>query len=239
MGVVIGAGAAIVGGVMSSNASKHAADQQAFQQQQGLDFQKSVYGNTMTNLGPFIGGGQSALQSLLGFYGLPGGDAGGAAASFNQFTGLPAYQFPLQQGTLAMNRQLASSGLIGSGAALRDSNALAQGYASQGFGSYLSGLSGLTNMGQNSAVMTGSQGNAAATTMLQGYTGIGNAQAAGTIGANNGITQGIQNALPYITGSPQPGGGNNSGGSSYGGGLLGNFSNMVNPGYVDNGTWSG
>ena len=239
MGGIIGGVAAIAGGLMGASASRNASNQQAQQYNQALGFQQQVYGNTMQNLQPFIGGGQQALSSLLGFYGLPGGNAGGATAAFNQFTGLPSYQFPLQQGQLAMQRQLASSGLIGSGAALRDSNSLAQGYASQGLGSFLSGLGGLANLGQNSAALTGAQGNAAAGTMLQGYTGLGNAQAAGTIGANNALAGGIGGALPYLFGTPGSGGmtpGIGGGTSSYGGafgpngGLGGFFSNLFNGG---------
>lgn len=225
-GPALSAGASIFGGLMSSNAAKKASEQQAAQFGQAIQFQKDVYGNTVKNLQPFVGAGTDALSALRGFYGLPGGNAGGAIGAFNQFTQLPSYQFPLQQGTLAMNRQLASSGLIGSGAALRDSNALAQGYASQGLGGFLTGLGNIANLGQNSAVMTGAQGNTAASTLLQGYTGLGNAQAAGTIGANNALMSGIQNALPYITGSPQPGNNGAYGSSSYTGGMFGGAANL-------------
>lgn len=227
-GAVLSAGVSLAGGIMGSNAAKKAAGQQAEQFGQAIDFQKSVYGNTVNNLQPFVGAGTDALSALRGFYGLPGGNATGAIGAFNQFSSLPSYQFPLQQGLLAMNRQLASSGLTGSGGALRDANSLAQGYASTGLGGYLTGLSGIANLGQNSAVMTGAQGNTAASTLLAGYTGLGNAQAAGTVGANNALMTGIQNALPYIAGTPQPGGsgGGGIGGSSYSsggfsGGLIG------------------
>jgi hypothetical protein len=243
-GPALGAVASIGGGLLSANAASKAASQQAAQFQQAISFQQGVYGNTVENLQPFVGAGTDALSQLRGFYGLPGGNAGGAIGAFNNFTQTPSYQFPLQQGTLAMNRQLASSGLTGSGGALRDSNALAQGYASQGLGGYLTGLGSLASLGQNSAALTGSQGNTAASTLLQGFTGLGNAQAAGTIGSANAINQGIQGALPYITGSPN-GGTLPFGGSSYssGGGLIGSLGSLFgggggNNGFVDSGTFN-
>jgi hypothetical protein len=226
----IGAAGAIGGGIMSSNASKSAASQQAAQIQKGLDFQSRVYDTTTKNLQPWVGGGQSALSSLLGFYGLPGGDTQGAMASFNNFTNLPSYQFPLQQGQLAIQRSLASSGLIGSGAALRAGNDYAQGYASQNLGSYLSGLSGLSGAGQNAAAMVGSQGNTAASGMLTGFTGIGQAQSAGTMGSANALNQGIQGALGPREGLLNKGG--SLGGSSFGDGGGGGG------GVVDSGSWT-
>lgn len=189
-----------------------------------MDFTKGVYGQGQTNLQPYIGAGQSALTSLLGFYGLPGGNPGGAAASFNQFTQLPAYQFPLQQGQLAINRQLAASGLTGSGAALRDASQFNQGYASTGFQSYLTGLGGISGAGSQAAGTLLGQGNTAANTIANAYGYQGNAAANGIVGANNALTSGLQNALPYLVGSPTGG----VGGTSYGGGgLIGAASNYL------------
>ena len=247
IGGVAAVGSAIYGGISGSNAAKTAAAQQAQEYQQSLDFTKSVYNTGQQNFQPWIGGGQQALSSLLGFYGLPGGNASGATQGFQQFQNTPYYQFANQQGNLALNRQLASSGLIGSGAALKDAIGYNQGFASQQLGGYLQGLSGLSTLGQSSAGALVGAGNTAANTLLQGYTGLGNAQAAGTIGANNAMNQGIQNSLPYLFGTP--GTGNSSYGGSgggtqggYGGGLVGNVLNGFlgggNNGDVNSGTWT-
>lgn len=199
IGGAVGGIGSLVGGLFSGNASQKAAGQISGAIQQGVNFGQGVYNNTLQNVQPFIGAGQSALPYLLGFYGLPGGNAGGAQQSFQQFTGTPSYQFPLQQGNLALNRQLASSGLIGSGAALKDAIGYNQGYASQGLGTYLQGLQGLITGGQNTALQAGQIGNQAASIALSGYTGIGGAQGAGTIGANNALNTGIGNALGQFT----------------------------------------
>lgn len=232
VGGLASAGASIFGGISGANAAKSAANAETQSLQQGINFQQSVYGQGQQNLQPFIGGGQAALGSLLGFYGLPGGNPGGAQAAFNQFTGLPSYQFPLQQGNLALNRQLASSGLTGSGAALKDATAYNQGYASQGLGQYLSGLSGLVGGGQSASTSLLQGGNQAAGTLGNLYGNQGVAQAGGIVGANNALQQGIQNAIPGLFGTP---GGSSTpiGSSSYSapsGGAIGGLINAFGGG---------
>lgn len=214
-GVVAGVGA-IGGGLLGASAADKAAKAQQGGQQQSLDWIKNVYGNTGANLQPFIGAGQSALGSLLNFYGLPGGTpgkAGGAAAGFSQFQNTPFYQFPLQQANLATSRALASSGLTGSpGAIGRDIGQLNAGYASSGLGQYLAGLQGLSGSGQNAAGQLGSIGVGTGAQIGAAYTNMGNAGAQGIMNSASSINQGINNASPFITGQ---------GSSSYGGGTGG------------------
>jgi hypothetical protein len=189
----------VAGSLIGANASSKAAAQQAQQQQNALNWVQNVYQNSANNFQPYIGAGQQALQSILGFYGLPGGNAGGATQAFNQFTNTPFYQFPLQQANLATNRALAASGLIGSGGALRDISQLNSGYASQGFGNYLSGLTGIAGSGQQATAQLGGIGVQTGPQVSQALTGIGNAQAAGTIGSTNALTGGIGGAIGSLT----------------------------------------
>lgn len=226
IGGAIAGGLSLAGGIggalIGSNASSQASKDQIAAQTNALNWVKTNYANTSANLQPYIGAGQSALGSLLGFYGLPGGNSSGATQSFQQFQNTPFYQFPLQQANLATNRALASSGLIGSGAQLRDVSQLNAGYASQGLGQFLSGLTGIAGSGQNAASSLGSIGVNTGAQLGQAYTNIGNAGAIGAIGSANAINQGINNTLPLLTGS---------GGSSYGngsGGLIGQLINGFN-----------
>lgn len=244
-GLVGGVGS-IIGGVQSANAAKSAANAQSQAYQQAINFQQGVLTQGQTNLQPFIGGGQSALSSLLGFYGLPGGNAAGASQGFSQFQQTPFYQFPLQQSTLATNRALASSGLTGSGAQLRDLSQLNAGYASQGLTGYLSGLGGLAQSGQSAATSLLGAGNQASQTLLQGYQGQGNAQAAGIVGANNALQQGLQNGLVPISnslfGAPNTSGSGYGGGGitgAGGGGLVGQLSNLIGGNGIGAGSGSG
>jgi hypothetical protein len=227
IGAAVGGIGSIIGGMESAKAAKSAASTQQNAFNQGIGFQQQVYGQGQQNLNPFIGAGQSALQSLLGFYGLPGGNASGASQGFSQFQQTPFYQFPLQQSTLATNRALAASGLIGSGGQLRDLSQLNAGYASAALPNYLGGIGNLVTGGQDAATSLLSGGNKAAGTLLQGYTGQGNAQAAGIVGSNNALQQGIQNGLIPITnslfGSPNTSGTGYAGGAVPGtGGFIGN-----------------
>jgi hypothetical protein len=192
---VAAAGASAVGsiasGVIGSNASASAAKEQQQSQQNTLNWIQQVYGNTQTNLSPFINTGQQALSSLSGFYGLPGGNASGASQAYSQYQNTPFYQFPLQQQTLATNRTLASAGLSNSGAALRDISQLNAGYASQGLGQYLSGLTGLAGTGQSAAGQLASAGSGTYSGIGAANQAFGNAGAAGTVGGANALTSSI------------------------------------------------
>ena len=122
------AGLSLLGGFMNSNAANQAAGDIEGQLQQALNFGQGIYSTAQSNFQPYISAGQTGLSGILGLLGLQGGAPGASAQnSFNQFTSTPAYQFPLQQGQLGLNRQLASSGLTGSGAALKDATAFNQG----------------------------------------------------------------------------------------------------------------
>jgi hypothetical protein len=194
MGGIIGGVAALAGGIMGAGAAKSAASTESNAIGQGIQYAQGNYNQAAGNLQPFIGGGQQALQTLLGFYGL-GNNPQGAAAGYQAFQNTPTYQFAYQQGLLGLNRQLAASGLSGSGAAAKEGAQFAQGLASQGLGSYLTGLSGLSSAGQNAATSLGQIGANVGATALQGYTNQGLAQGAGIVGANNALQQGIQGAL--------------------------------------------
>lgn len=186
---------------MGANAAGSAADSARQSAQQAQQFQQQVYGNTVQNLQPFVNSGNTALSSLMGLLGLGGsGQNATAQSAFNQFSQTPAFTFPQQQGNLALQRQLASSGLTGSGGALKDAIAYNQGYASQGLNSYLGQLGSLANLGQNSAALTGAQGNQASGNVLQSLLAQGNASANGIVGANNALTGGVNGALGSLVG---------------------------------------
>jgi hypothetical protein len=201
-GGAVAAAGSIGAGILGSNASKSAASQAQQAQQATLGWIQNVYSGTSGNLAPFIGTGQQAQAALAGFYGLPGGNPGGATQGFTNFQQTPFYQFPLQQANLATNRALAASGLTNSGAALRDVSQLNSGYASQGLGQYLSGLGSLASGGQSAAAQLGSIGVGTGAQIGQANTNIGNAGALGTIGGANSLTQGIGGALGSLT-NPQ------------------------------------
>lgn len=188
---LIGGIGSLAGGILGGNASKKSSSQIAGAIQQGIGFQQGNYAQTQGNLQPFIGAGQSALPYLLAAYGLPGGNAGGIGQAYGAFQQTPGYQFPFQQGNLALNRQLASMGLINSGAALRDASQYNQGLAGQFWQNYLSGLGGLVGAGQQGASTLGQIGAGVGSSVAQGYGNLGGAIGAGTIGQANALQSGF------------------------------------------------
>ncbi len=193
----VAAGGSILGSQNAASAAKEAGNQVANAENNTLNFQQGVYDTSVNNLSPFLNTGTQALSQLSGLYGLGGGTAAGtpggnALAAFTNFTQLPSYQFPLQQGELAANRGLAASGLAGSGAQAKALTQYGQGYASQGFNGYISQLAGLAGMGQSAANQIGTLGNNAAQTIAGANTAAGSALASGTLGAAKATNQGIE-----------------------------------------------
>lgn len=238
IGAVGSLGAAGIGAYSSLTASQ----QQAQQAQNALQFQQQVYntnlGNIATqqstnnsNLQPYIGTGQNALYSLASLYGLPtpGNPSGGAQGvnqAYQAFTNLPAYQFPFQQGSLALSDMLNAQGKQQSGAQARESQEFGQGLASQYLMSnYVNPLMSLAGQGQSAStnlsqinsnltsggvtasVNSGSQ-------IGQTFGNLGTAQASGTIGAGNAISAGLTGGTSSLALYSALAGG----GSAYGGG---------------------
>ncbi|MFX5004103.1 DNA transfer protein p32 [Acinetobacter baumannii] len=198
-GAVIAGGAAIVGGAMSSNASKKAGKQQSQAAEAAAQAQLEQYNQTREDLAPYREAGGYGLDQLLAGYKdgslLKGYDG-------SQLYQDPSYKFRLNEGLGAVQSGAASQGGLLSGATLRALNNYGQEAASQEYNNAYTRytndqqnryarLKDLANMGQNSAVQTGTMGQsavgAAGANLMQGA----NASAAGTIGANNAWTNTI------------------------------------------------
>lgn len=209
----IGAAGALGGGMMGKNASSKAGNQQAAAMQQALDYQKEVHQTASDQFAPYITGGTNALGALGQLFGIsiPGtGYTGNALDSFKAFTQTPYYQFPLQQGIDAMDRSATARGLELNPGQMAAVNKYGQGVASSNFGNYIQQLASLAGIGQSSISALSGQGNQAATNVLTGQSGLGTAQASGTVGGANALTQALSQASSLI------GGGLKQFGSSYG-----------------------
>jgi hypothetical protein len=71
--------------------------------------------------------------------------AAGNTAATDAFQAGPGYQFQMNQGLDAINRQRAAAGMLGSGNAGIDAMTYGQGLANQAYGGWQSNLSGLNN----------------------------------------------------------------------------------------------
>lgn len=128
-----------------------------------------------------------------------------AAPDYNQIlSNLPGYQFQLQQGQQAVERNLAARGLLNSGAAGKALTQYGQGIAQNYSQQYLSGLESLAGLGQSSVQATGAAGANAANQIGGNLAYGGNAAASGYVGQANAINSGLS-GLAGIYGAWQQG----------------------------------
>ena len=202
------AGGTIGGALLSSNASKSAADKQSLAAAQALDFQKSIfdwnkqtYETGQNNLAPYLAEGTNAGNTLDQIYGWGGQggpgqpNAAGGPTSPNAlaaFFNTPDYQFALQQGTRALDMSAASKHQLNTGGMVRASQDYGQGLASQQYGNVISRLMSILNVGQNAATTSANVGAGYAGANVgsgqqvgNSYGAYGQAQASGIVGSTN------------------------------------------------------
>lgn len=199
--VGVSAAAALGGAAMSSQAAKKAASMQAAAADRASQLQAQQFQQTQANLAPYTQEGQVGL-----------GQINAQLPQFNQPFGLqqfqesPAYQFNLQQGQQALNKQAAARQMYYAPQTLQDLSRFSQGLASneyqnafqnyqQDLGNRWSRLMGLTNLGQVSAAGVGNLGAASAAQQGGFITQGANAQAAGTIGQANAVQNALQQGM--------------------------------------------
>lgn len=156
-----------------------------------------------------------------------------ATPDFNKIlSNLPGYQFQMQQGTQAVQRNLAAQGLLQSGAAGKALEQYGQGLASNYATQYVNGLQSLAGLGQTSAANTGALGANAANQIGANQIYAGNAQASSYAAQGNAINSGLSGLVgaygmyqqragnPYAAGSYDSvmGNGDFGGPNSYGSG---------------------
>lgn len=197
----IGAAGSIASSAIQSNAAQSAAQTQANAANQAAATQLQMYNTTRGDLQPFLNTGTSALQQLSSIWGLGGSGGSGtgtpnAQAAMNALTQFPGYQFGLQQGQTALDQSAASQGLLLSGAQLQASQQFGNNYAlSQAWSPYISGLTGLSQLGENAGALVGNAGTATGAQVGSSLLAAGQAGASGIVGSANAITGGLSNAL--------------------------------------------
>jgi hypothetical protein len=206
------AGAAVVGAVASSSA----ADKQSHAANSATASQQGMYDQTVANEAPYRTAGASATGRLGDLLGTSGNTkAAGYGSLTTGFTGAdylanqdPGYQFQLDQGTKALQNSQAANGGVLSGAALKDLIGYNQGMASTGYqnawnrwntqqGNTYSRLGSLAQLGQSAASNQASGASTFAGGIANTITGAGNAQASGTVGAANALSNGATNLAGY------------------------------------------
>ena len=204
------AGAVVVGSVASgylqSRAAGKAADQYAQSAERGLAYNQEMFDKINAQNAPYRATGErgATLYNQLA-------DTGYLTAqpSMDDMTRLmPNYQFNLQQGLGQLNSQLNAAGGLVSGNAIQGAQQFAQGYAgnalTDAFNQFqanrtnvVSNVNALTGVGQNANATTATAASGATANASNLLSSIGNAQAAGTMGAANAYAGGLNNISNY------------------------------------------
>jgi len=206
-------GGAVIGGVLTSQASKSAAQTQANAADRATAAQQEALAQQMELQKPFTTAGTTAVNQLSAMT-QPGGEATKQFAYDPfKYQADPGYAFRLKEGMNAMNATAAARGGLISGNALKAGQMYGQEMGSQeyqnSFNRYLQNyanaqntfqlnrnnlldpLKFLTNIGQagasNQAANVGSFGNSQAANTI----GAANATAAGQVGSANAISNAI------------------------------------------------
>jgi len=169
----ITAGATVIGGAMSSSASRSAANAQQRAADAATAEQARQYDQTRQDQMPWMDAGRNALARLQ---------------DPNAFTASPGYGFRLQQGQQAVNANAGARGGLFSGNALRALTDYNQNSASAEYGNWWNQQSGLAGLGQNSANAVGAAGANAANNTSNILIGAGDARASGIQGQSNALT---------------------------------------------------
>ena len=168
MASLLGAGAAIVGGLFS----KKAKDKQAKEARAAADRSAGIAtagGERAAGFfDPFAEAGGAASQAQADLLGL--GDQAAGDEAFRRFQESSGFQSQLRAGSEAITGSQAARGLLSSGSTLKRLSTFGQDLAQQGFSSFLGQLGGVAQRGLGAA-----QGQAQA---IRGST----SQAAGIIG---------------------------------------------------------
>ena len=188
------AGGAVIGGVASYAGASKSASAQRDAANTASQTQLQMYNQTREDQAPWRQAGSAAVGALSNYYGVgPNGQVNpnAGAADTKLIQSMPGYQFNLQQGNQAVQRDLAAKGLLGSGAAGKALTQYGQGYAMNASNQYLNGLQSLAGLGQTSAQATGAAGMNTANQIGSNQIYAGNAQASGYANQANAVNQGL------------------------------------------------
>lgn len=196
--------AAAIGGASALSAgvgylgSQKASKLQAASAQQGLDFQKQVYGNQQGDLQPYKQAGSDALGMIGDLYGLNGGGGFGKSA-LDTFRRSPDYAFNFGEGARAFENSAAARGGLLGGNFARGITDYGQGTANNYLNQYTNRLMGIAGMGQGAALGGGQLASGMAGQIGQSYGNMGQAQASGVVGGANAITGAIGSGMNNYT----------------------------------------
>jgi hypothetical protein len=196
----------IIGSSMQADAAGRAAGQYADAANRGLQYNEKMFNTINDQNAPYRTLGEKGALQYGNYI-----DNGyfTAQPSMNDLTRLmPNYEFGLKQGLGQFNAGLNAGGGAVSGNAIQGGLQFAQGYAgnalTDAFNQYqvnrsnvASNLGASIGFGQNANTTTSNAATGASANASNLYSSIGNAQAAGTMGAANAYAGGLNNISNY------------------------------------------
>lgn len=189
---LIGAGGAIVGGLISGSAAKSAAGTQAAAADRAAEVQREMFNRQVELSEPWRKAGEQALNKLI-----PLTDY--QQFGMKQFQQDPGYGFRMSEGMKALERSAAARGGLLSGATMKGIQRFGQDLGSQeymnAFNRYqteraarLQPLQSLAGVGQTTAQQIGQAGQQMASNVGEALTSGAAARASGYVGGANALT---------------------------------------------------
>lgn len=170
-------GAALVGGILQSNAAQNAANTQANAANNATEMQWNMYQQQRSDYEPWRQAGQTALGDLT-------------KNNFMQnWQQDPGYQFRLDQGNKAINAAAAARGMANSGRTLKELTEYGQNFATNEYNNVYNRqynrLSALAGFGQNANAQNSANGNNFSNAANANMIGSANAAAASNMAQAN------------------------------------------------------
>lgn len=119
--------------------------------------------------------------------------ANGQGWQYGGFQEAPGYQYNLEQGEKAINRNAAVGGRVLGGQTLQEMQRHAVGLADQGYQTHLNRLAGIVGQGSQATGTVGAAGQNYAAGASNAFTAAGNARASGYEGTANAFNSGVNN----------------------------------------------
>jgi len=195
-GMVAVAGASVVGGVLASNAASDAADAQTGAARDANALQREQWQQQRADNMPRMEAGNRSLARLQELLGISGSGGGRQSLSATDVMSEPGYQFGLDQGQKALDRQANARGMRNSGAALMAAQRYGNDYGTTKYNDAWNRLQGertnqfnqlasLAGMGQVASNQVSAAGSQFANAAGQNMMGAANARGAAGIAQAN------------------------------------------------------
>ena len=194
----IGIGGSLIGSGMASSAAEKAAGMQTAATQEAIAEQARQFDITQSQMAPFIDSATRAVIAQQAGAGLLGPEA--EQMFMQDFQESPAQKYMREQGEQAIIRQSAATGGLGGARVQEALQAQGMGLASQNVTERMNRLAAMAGSGQTAATNLGGLRGSMAGQTAQMLSNQGTAGAAGVLGQNAAMQQGISGVTQSLGG---------------------------------------